>query len=240
MRDSIMMYRSQCEAIRNLPPEQFKAVVCALWDYEMDGTVPEGDPVTMAMFLMAKPMIDKRNAHYESGKKGGRPQNETLFEEEENQTKPNDNQTEPNGNQIEPNKTVKDKGKRIKDKGERIKDKEDKIKDIGERLKKKELYSACDAIIDHLNKAAGTNYRSTSKETIKYISARLSEDFSVDDFFAVIDKKAAEWKGTDMEKFLRPQTLFSTKFESYLNQQITKKDRYSDVDAWARRGEVML
>ena len=41
----------------------------------------------------------------------------------------------------------------------------------------------------------------------------------VDDFKKVIDTKAAEWLGTDMEKFLRPQTLFGSKFESYLNQK---------------------
>ena len=33
----------------------------------------------------------------------------------------------------------------------------------------------------------------------------------------MIDKKCSEWLGTDMEQYLRPQTLFGTKFESYLN-----------------------
>ena len=35
-------------------------------------------------------------------------------------------------------------------------------------------------------------------------------------------KKADEWLGTEQEKYLRPDTLFGTKFESYLNQQISK------------------
>ena len=35
----------------------------------------------------------------------------------------------------------------------------------------------------------------------------------------VIDTKAKEWMGTDMEKYLRPETLFGSKFENYLNQQ---------------------
>jgi hypothetical protein len=41
--------------------------------------------------------------------------------------------------------------------------------------------------------------------------------FSLSDFQTVIDKKVSEWKGTDMEQYLRPSTLFGTKFESYLN-----------------------
>ena len=48
----------------------------------------------------------------------------------------------------------------------------------------------------------------------------MNDKYVFDDFKTVIDKKAKEWKGTSMEKFLRPDTLFGTKFESYLNQNI--------------------
>ena len=57
----------------------------------------------------------------------------------------------------------------------------------------------------------------TNKTTQKHINTRLSERFTVEDFKTVIDKKYAEWLGTDYEQYLRPQTLFGTKFESYLN-----------------------
>lgn len=74
-------------------------------------------------------------------------------------------------------------------------------------------------IINYLNDKAMTNYKSTTQSTIKHIKARLSEGFKFDDFVTVIDIKTNEWKGTDMEKYLRPETLFGTKFESYLNQK---------------------
>ena len=45
----------------------------------------------------------------------------------------------------------------------------------------------------------------------------------MEDFQRVIDNKCADWKGTEWEKYLRPATLFGTKFESYLNQKQTKK-----------------
>ena len=73
-------------------------------------------------------------------------------------------------------------------------------------------------IIDYLNAVIGSSYRSSSKKTTSLIRARLNEGFTVDDFKAVIDKKAASWGGTDMAKYLRPETLFGTKFEGYLNE----------------------
>mgnify|MGYP000855915684 CR=1 FL=1 len=75
------------------------------------------------------------------------------------------------------------------------------------------------AVIDYLNQKCKTNYRATTDKTKKLISARINEGFSLDDFKKVIDIKAAEWTGTDFEKYLRPDTLFGTKFESYLNQK---------------------
>ena len=72
-------------------------------------------------------------------------------------------------------------------------------------------------IVDYLNSKADTKYRAGTESTARHIRARLNEGYTVDDFFAVIDKKVAEWKGTDMEKYLRPETLFGSKFESYLN-----------------------
>lgn len=74
-------------------------------------------------------------------------------------------------------------------------------------------------IVDYLNKKCGTNYRHTTANTQKHIKARLNEKYTVDDFKTVIDKKCAEWKGTDMEKYLAPDTLFGSKFEKYLNQK---------------------
>jgi predicted phage replisome organizer/uncharacterized phage protein (TIGR02220 family) len=92
---------------------------------------------------------------------------------------------------------------------------EDKEKD-----KDKELYIN---IVEYLNSKANTKYKATTKKTQTCIHARLSEGFTEDDFKQVIDNKCADWIGTEWEKFLRPETLFGTKFESYLNAKVTKK-----------------
>ena len=77
-------------------------------------------------------------------------------------------------------------------------------------------------IVEYLNKKAGTRYKPTSKETQKHINARLAEGYTVADFVQVIDKKCAAWKGdAKMEEYLRPATLFGTKFEGYLNAPAT-------------------
>lgn len=79
-------------------------------------------------------------------------------------------------------------------------------------------------IISYLNEKTGSKYRLNTDATKKHINARLDEGFTVDDFKTVIDIKTDEWLGDkDMQKFLRPQTLFGTKFESYLNQPVPSK-----------------
>jgi uncharacterized phage protein (TIGR02220 family) len=75
-------------------------------------------------------------------------------------------------------------------------------------------------IIDHLNTVCGTGFKASTKETRAHIQARWKDGFRLNDFKAVIDKKVAEWlTDPEMSPFLRPQTLFGTKFESYLNQK---------------------
>lgn len=88
------------------------------------------------------------------------------------------------------------------------------IEEDKEKEREKETYIS---IVSYLNEKAGTGYKATTAKTKSAINARLAEGFSVDDFKTVIDKKCAEWRGTDMEKYLRPETLFGTKFEGYLN-----------------------
>ena len=76
-------------------------------------------------------------------------------------------------------------------------------------------------IISYLNQKLGTKYSHTSRDTKKHIQARFREGFTLDDFKHVIDVKVSEW-GNDskMSSYLRPKTLFGTKFESYLNQKL--------------------
>lgn len=93
----------------------------------------------------------------------------------------------------------------------------------GDKKKVSDVKKVASEVIDYLNEKAQTRYKSTTAKTLALIRARLSEGFVVGDFKTVIDKKCAEWQGTEWEKFIRPETLFGTKFEGYLNARQTKK-----------------
>ncbi|EJT6662890.1 conserved phage C-terminal domain-containing protein [Clostridium perfringens] len=75
-------------------------------------------------------------------------------------------------------------------------------------------------IIEYLNSKTGKSYKSTTRKTQSLIKARIDEGFNEEEFFKVIDSKVSEWKGTEYEKYLRPETLFGNKFEGYLNQEL--------------------
>ena len=91
--------------------------------------------------------------------------------------------------------------------------------------------TAAHEIIDYLNSKIGTHYRATTRKTQSLIKARMNEGFTIDDFKKVIDNKSAEWgKDSKMSKYLRPETLFGTKFESYLNQAAVKTKKSKRIN----------
>lgn len=75
-------------------------------------------------------------------------------------------------------------------------------------------------VITHLNVVTNKQYRTDTDKTIKLIGARLQDGYNIDQMKYVIDVKASQWLNTDMEKYLRPETLFGNKFENYLNDKI--------------------
>lgn len=73
-------------------------------------------------------------------------------------------------------------------------------------------------IIAYLNEKTGKRFRPSTESYRAAIRARWNEGYRVEDFLRVIDLKAEEWAGNSkMQGYLRPQTLFGSKFDSYLN-----------------------
>ena len=104
-RESMVIYRSFYEAIKNLPDEIRLAVHDAIMEYGLYGIEPDGlDAVSQSIFTLIKPQIDANNRRYENGKKGGRPRKPQVAENEKESEpvvmgnaideKPNKNQTE--------------------------------------------------------------------------------------------------------------------------------------------------
>lgn len=86
--------------------------------------------------------------------------------------------------------------------------------------------SIVEQAIDYMNELAGTTFKATTKKTIQLINARLKEGFDIEDIKDVIYFKYNEWvvrkcvfkNGVSSDTYYRPNTLFSTNFEEYLQQ----------------------
>lgn len=99
-KKSFVFYTEYREHLEMLPPEQIGELMLALIDYQETGEVPDlpkGSALAMC-FSFIKKRMDKDNTKYEekcernrsNGKKGGRPTNQTVISEtEENPNKPN-------------------------------------------------------------------------------------------------------------------------------------------------------
>ena len=76
---------------------------------------------------------------------------------------------------------------------------------------------------------------------MKHIKARWEDGYRLEDFFSVIDVKVAEWKeDKKMCVYLRPSTLFSPKFEGYLQQaKRSPKRRFEGISEPASAGDLM-
>lgn len=215
MRDSFVFYRSFYEAIAELPDADLASCFRAIADYALNDVEPDTPGIAKTVFRMAKPQIDANTKRYQNGTKGGRPKGEEKPNDNQNETKPkpSNNHTvtkpEPNVNDnVNDNVNVNE--------NENVNDKNNMSSGTSADHTTEYPYKA---VIDYLNTKMGTDYKSSSKDSQKHIRARFQEGYKLEDFYTVIDKKVREWKGTEWEKFLRPATLFGTKFESYLNQK---------------------
>ncbi len=86
------------------------------------------------------------------------------------------------------------------------------------------LQDICYRVINYLNKKTFKHFKPDSKETVALIKLRLSEGYTEEDFIKVIDKMTECWLSNgQLEKYLRPTTLFGNNFQSYL------------IDDWERQ-----
>lgn len=69
----MIFYESFYEAAQHLPQKDADAFINAVVSYGCTGKEPEVKGVPMAMFMMAKPLIDANAERRKNGAKGGRP-----------------------------------------------------------------------------------------------------------------------------------------------------------------------
>ena len=216
MKNSFVLYTSYSEHLQLLNREQRGDLFSAIMAYATGEDLPDMDGITKMAFSFIKTDMDRDQAKYErtcearreAGKAGGRPKANAYSEKAKKANGFFEKQTE---------------AKKPDDEDEY--DDEDDLKEILAKASTKKgpdpkpaAEYPYKAITDYLNEKAGKAFLDKSKDTRKHIKARMDEGFTLDDFYKVIDNTVKRWKGDPkMCDYLRPSTLFGTKFESYLN-----------------------
>lgn len=199
MKNTFILYTDWMAQLELLSMEQRGVLFTALMMYQMEKELPDMDGVVNMAFSFICADMERNNAKYEAI--------------------------------CEKRKMAGHLGGRPKKAEEIIKqaeaidfeEKQKKQKVSKESKKTKSITVPYAEIIEYLNEACGTRYSSETKATQRLIKARFNEGKTLDDFKQVIDTKAKEWLGdAKMNQFLRPETLFGTKFEGYLNQKDIK------------------
>ncbi len=104
-------------------------------------------------------------------------------------------------------------------------------------------------IIEYLNYKTESSYKHTTPKTKELIKNRFKEGFELKDFKKCIDNQTTLWlKDPKMNKYLRPETLFGNKFESYVNNKVglsdmglvsqTTEKNMTVLENWARKKEM--
>ena len=94
-----------------------------------------------------------------------------------------------------------------------------------------------DSIIASANQILGKKFRATDKHK-SIIRARWNEGFREDDFAKVCSTMLVVW-GSDpkMQAYLRPETLFGTKMDGYLNTAPVESRELSRSEQWRKEAQ---
>ena len=230
----INLFIDYAEEFSLLSDAQAGRLIKALLAYADKGEKPDfsDDKAICVMFSMMKKQVDRDFGKYqelcdrrsEAGKKGGAPKGNQNARKSSNSSKTSkDNDKDKNENKNKDDNKDEDKDNDLCD-----------AHGAGEgRASSTRYILETSEIIDYLNQKAGSRYQPTAKSTERLIAALLNDGYTVEDMKRVVDMKCKEWKFTEYQKYLRPETLFGEKFEGYLNtpQAPTLPKRQSN-SAW--------
>ena len=77
-------------------------------------------------------------------------------------------------------------------------------------------------VLDDFNQVFGTGYKPSTEAIAKLINARIAEGHTLEDFKLVHQKMKQAWEhDPKMKSYLRPQTLYTGKFSSYMHYQVS-------------------
>lgn len=226
MRDSFIFYRSFFETIQKLNKRDRLSLVEAICNYALNDIEPEcltgtGD----AVFTLLKPQLDANTRKYENGLKGGRPK--------ETKQKPKQNQTI-----SKPKRNVNDND-----------NVNDNVNDNGSGFDSEPSETSPSVIIKYLNFKTGAEYDPDDEFNHQLVNDLIDQGYDYNDLMKVVNKKCSEWMNDSvMRSYLRPSTLFGSKFAEYLAQpesvqaetERKKSDELKDVKTYLKAKQKAL
>ena len=203
-KDNILINLDDYQAVRNFSNEDAGKLFHTICRYSLGEEIGDLEGKIQVAFNFFKNRLDKyrkkwektRKARIESGKLGGlAKQANANFAKQNEQTVANVAVSD-NVN-VSDSVSVNDNKKKASPSDEII----TILEDLNKRTKSKKGFSPSTQCNQDL------------------IRARMSEGFTVENFITVNEKKVKQWlHDPEMAQYLRPATLYSNKFEGYLNQ----------------------
>lgn len=227
-------YANYWRSIRGMKPAKRDRFVCAICAYVFDGEVPDfgGDDALEGRWCLIQSSLDASMAAAQSGSRGGAKApaaSERKAPSEDAGKAPSEGPLEdspkgPSGNPEGPSEE-NDKQYRTKNVNVNV-----NVNEEGHSSGRPDRRRTAEVreVIDYLNAKARRSFRPVEANA-KHVRARLNEGYTVEDCKRVIDLKVGEWQdeessdGRDMSQYLRPETLFGAKFDSYLNAEPTRR-----------------
>jgi len=253
-RNNFLFYGSFREVTKEIDDPMVRLEIYeAIIDYSLYGEEPaQLSQLAAIVFKAIKPVMQTQRTNSENGTKGGLSKKKKPASDNSESPLPENEKARLQESEKPASENSESyRREKIEDRREKIENSKEKREDNTLMSGKPDDAQTAPAevaqIIDTLNLVLGTHYKSTTPKTVKLIHDRLKEGFTVSDFEIVIRKMFRVWTGTEYEKFLRPETLFGTKFESYLNRTDTTdreieaekgKDRFRALYEWAARKEA--
>ena len=117
---------------------------------------------------------------------------------------------------------------------------------VGKPDDAEKLTSIVKGAITLLNELTKSGFKPESRKTRDTIKARVNEGYTIADFEEVIRHKVADWlHDPKQSQYLRPETLFGSKFEGYLQcakraNQINQIETLIDIELTEEQGQLYL
>ena len=225
-KDNILINLDDYQAVRNFSNEDAGKLFHTICRYSLGEEIGDLEDKIQVAFNFFKNRLDKnrkkwektRKARIESGKLGGlAKQANANFAKQNKQNLANLPVNVSDSVSVSVN-DIKNSVNNIKNKASPSDAVITILEDLNKRTKSKKGFSPLAQCNQNL------------------IKARMSEGFTVENFITVNEKKVKQWlHDPEMAQYLRPATLYSNKFEGYLNQIEVKdvkqvKPKYPTAD----------